>query len=83
MVCRRKVDAESIRAEIFNQTIPKCGQCPQQEEPTEPPPPVEASLLLPTEQFLAPPPVQLPVMKPDIVFFGEGLPDHFHNCISR
>lgn len=25
----------------------------------------------------------VPVMKPDIVFFGEGLPDHFHNSISR
>jgi len=23
------------------------------------------------------------VMKPDIVFFGEGLPDHFHNSITR
>merc|ERR1719154_963895 len=22
-------------------------------------------------------------MKPDIVFFGEGLPDHFHNSITR
>ena len=22
-------------------------------------------------------------MKPDIVFFGEGLPNHFHECISR
>jgi len=25
----------------------------------------------------------IPVMKPDIVFFGEGLPDHFHNSITR
>eukprot|EP00092_Neocalanus_flemingeri_P035988 GFUD01039186.1.p1 GENE.GFUD01039186.1~~GFUD01039186.1.p1 ORF type:complete len:660 (-),score=191.77 GFUD01039186.1:211-2190(-) len=25
----------------------------------------------------------VPVMKPDIVFFGEGLPDHFHNSITR
>ncbi|KAA0195351.1 hypothetical protein HAZT_HAZT006543, partial [Hyalella azteca] len=23
-----------------------------------------------------------PIMKPDIVFFGEGLPDEFHDCIS-
>ena len=83
MVCRRKVDAESIRAEIFDQRIPKCGQCPEPEETPQPPEPGEASLLLPSEEFLAPPPVQLPVMKPDIVFFGEGLPDHFHNCISR
>ena len=80
MVCRRKVDAESIRGEIFNQTIPKCGQCPETEETPEP---SEPSPSLPPEEFLPAPPVQLPVMKPDIVFFGEGLPDHFHNCISR
>lgn len=24
----------------------------------------------------------VPIMKPDIVFFGEGLPDHFHNSIT-
>ena len=23
------------------------------------------------------------VMKPDIVFFGEGLPDHFHQSITE
>lgn len=76
MVCRRKVDAESIRSEIFNQTIPKCELCPEPVQPTEPTDPSQ-QLLLPS------PPVQLPVMKPDIVFFGEGLPDHFHDCISR
>lgn len=75
MVCRRKVDAESIRSEIFNQTIPKCDQCPESVQPAEAP--------VTTEEFLPAPPVQLPVMKPDIVFFGEGLPDHFHECISR
>ena len=83
MVCRRKVDAESIRGEIFNQTIPKCGQCPEPEETPELTEPPEPSASLPTAEFLSAPPVQLPVMKPDIVFFGEGLPDHFHNCISR
>merc|ERR1719319_552113 len=25
----------------------------------------------------------VPVMKPDIVFFGEGLPEEFHNSIAR
>jgi NAD-dependent SIR2 family protein deacetylase len=23
------------------------------------------------------------VMKPDIVFFGEGLPEHFHHAITK
>ena len=32
MVCQRKVDAEVIREDIFNQTIPKCGACPQPEQ---------------------------------------------------
>ena len=84
MICRRKVDAETIREDIFNQTIPKCGLCPEPD--VTPAPAVPSSdptandrvdLSLPQE------PVQLPVMKPDIVFFGEGLPDHFHECISR
>ena len=76
MVCRRKVDAESIRGEIFNQTIPMCGECPQ---PLEDQHQHQHLDLAPDP----PPPAQLPVMKPDIVFFGEGLPDHFHDCISR
>ena len=75
MACKRKVDAEVIREDIFNQTIPKCGRCPEPESESGP----EMSALLDPP----PPPVQMPVMKPDIVFFGEGLPDHFHECISR
>lgn len=74
MACKRKVDAEAIRGDIFNQTIPKCGRCPEPESESGPEMPV---LIDP------PPPAQMPVMKPDIVFFGEGLPDHFHECISR
>jgi len=75
MACKRKVDAEVIREDIFNQTIPKCGRCPEPESESGPEMP---ALIDPP-----PPPVQMPVMKPDIVFFGEGLPDHFHECISR
>jgi len=37
-----------------------------------------ASSSLPASPFAT-----VPVMKPDIVFFGEGLPDHFHNSITR
>lgn len=77
MVCKRKVDADVIREDIFNQTTPKCGQCP------EPAPAPELPELDTVGPMFAPEPAQLPVMKPDIVFFGEGLPDHFHECISR
>ena len=81
MACKRKVDAEVIREDIFNQTIPKCGRCPEPEIELGPP----AVELGPSPVLIGPgpPPVQMPVMKPDIVFFGEGLPDHFHECISR
>ena len=77
MVCKRKVDADVIREDIFNQTTPKCGRCP---EPEPAPALPELDTVAP---MFAPEPAQLPVMKPDIVFFGEGLPDHFHECISR
>lgn len=81
MVCKRKVNAESIKEEIFNQTIPKCGLCPEPEtDSSEPEPRPEDHPEVPPINFQ---PQQLPVMKPDIVFFGEGLPDHFHECISR
>lgn len=75
MVCKRKVDAEVIREDIFNQTIPKCGRCPEPESESSGP---EMPFLIGPS-----PPIHMPVMKPDIVFFGEGLPDHFHECISR
>ncbi len=75
MACKRKVDAEVIREDIFNQTIPKCGRCPEPESESSGP---EMPFLIGPS-----PPIHMPVMKPDIVFFGEGLPDHFHECISR
>ena len=86
MICKRKVNAEVIKEEIFNQTIPKCGICPEPEVEADPPEP-EMSLddprQVPHIGVQLQQQQQLPVMKPDIVFFGEGLPDHFHECISR
>ena len=84
MICKRKVNAEVIKEEIFNQTIPKCGICPEPETVQVDPPEtviMEDPHLVP--QVDVQQVQQLPVMKPDIVFFGEGLPDHFHECISR
>ncbi|XP_019644724.1 PREDICTED: NAD-dependent protein deacetylase sirtuin-1-like [Branchiostoma belcheri] len=54
--CKRKVDCEEIRQDIFDQVVPRCPQC----SPDGP----------------------MAVMKPDIVFFGEGLSDKFHQTIS-
>ncbi|XP_022080250.1 NAD-dependent protein deacetylase sirtuin-1-like [Acanthaster planci] len=56
--CNYQVDAEAIRADIFNQTVPLCPRCPQDPE-------------------------VLAVMKPDIVFFGEGLPKDFYHCLEE
>lgn len=74
--CKHKVAADQIREDVFNQRIPMCQLCN----------PGEAS---PTSEFLSRNPeitkelVPKGVMKPDIVFFGEGLPDVFHDTIER
>jgi len=144
MVCKAQVDAEVIREDIFNQKIPLCKECPEQDveallsgmtgnqttntdahkkssspTPTAPLPVATSSdssqtlststddpipctstssaamsnhtpgTSCPTAPPGTPPKdacspfTTVPVMKPDIVFFGEGLPDHFHNSITR
>lgn len=54
--CKHQVGCETIREDIFNQTIPRCPKCPPDEV--------------------------LGILKPDIVFFGESLPDKFHRQMS-
>lgn len=54
--CGHRVEAEQIRADVFEQRIPICPLCPKS--------------------------CDLAVMKPDIVFFGEGLSDEFHSAMS-
>eukprot|EP00112_Aurelia_sp_Birch-Aquarium-sp1_P007922 Seg1865.9 transcript_id=Seg1865.9/GoldUCD/mRNA.D3Y31 product="NAD-dependent protein deacetylase sirtuin-1" protein_id=Seg1865.9/GoldUCD/D3Y31 len=55
--CKYQVNSDFIRKDIFDQVIPKCPICPQD------------------ESILA-------VMKPDIIFFGEGLPDEFYKHLD-
>ena len=135
MVCKAQVDAEVIREDIFNQKIPVCKECPEQDveallsgmtgnqntnndthmksssstsdpavatsSDSSQPPSTSTDDQIPSTSCAdpsttpstssAPPPsmsqpslfTTVPVMKPDIVFFGEGLPDHFHNSITR
>merc|ERR1711963_161549 len=71
-VCKHKVQAEVIRADIFAQKIPYCSQCSSSSIIQ---PPGEASSSNAAEQVQQPQPS---IMKPDIVFFGEGLGDEFH-----
>jgi len=55
-------------------------QCPSTSSASISPGP-STSTATPMSQ--ASPLTTVPVMKPDIVFFGEGLPDHFHNSMNR
>nr|XP_020665072.1 NAD-dependent protein deacetylase sirtuin-1 [Pogona vitticeps] len=56
LICKYKVDCEVVRADIFNQVVPRCPRCP----PDEP----------------------LAIIKPEIVFFGENLPEQFHRAMK-
>ena len=125
--CKRKVEAEDIREDIFDQRIPFCPVCRdrieaykqiQNIETSSPPSasPSQQPLTTTTgtagvsessgqrreqqqrgddtfregndgpnapESATADPMLQPGIMKPDIVFFGEGLGDEFHNSVAR
>ena len=122
--CKRKVEAEAIREDIFAQRIPFCPICHdrveayrrlQAETPTQhlnqnttssvtaatdADAPVASSqrgqlLQQPRDEgdacrgekqeqtAMADQLLQPGIMKPDIVFFGEGLGDEFHNSVAR
>ena len=99
MRCKHKVAAEVIREDIFEQRIPKCPECPEDKPPSITPPPPPASMSEPEVtaststsgpesadvlRSATPPPPPVPaIMKPDIVFFGEGLGDEFHNAVAK
>ncbi|XP_048464667.1 NAD-dependent protein deacetylase sirtuin-1 isoform X2 [Rhincodon typus] len=56
LMCKYKVDCETIRKDVFNQVVPRCPKCPLD--------------------------IPLAIMKPDIVFFGENLPEQFHRSMK-
>ncbi|KAF4532265.1 hypothetical protein B566_EDAN016447 [Ephemera danica] len=74
--CKAKVSADVIREDILEQRIPKCAQCSQ----------LSAESLskdsLGNEQDYFRDLFNQGIMKPDIVFFGEGLPDAFHQAMA-
>ena len=81
MKCKHKVQAEVIREDIFSQRIPKCSQCSNSiNHPIEPEAVAGPSTLA---QSLGLVPEAPAIMKPDIVFFGEGLGDEFHNAVAK
>lgn len=76
--CKYTVDAIDIQDEILNQRIPMCKMCMTEStkefDDTMGPRPEQP---LNYTQLVA-----AGVMKPDIVFFGESLPDKFHSTIE-
>lgn len=73
--CKFKVDASDIRDDILEQRIPMCSICNNGDESSD-------------NEMLSQKPlnynqlVAAGIMKPDIVFFGESLPEQFHSTIE-
>ncbi|XP_015119404.1 NAD-dependent histone deacetylase sirtuin-1 [Diachasma alloeum] len=72
--CKFQVTAEDIRTDIFTQRIPLCPKCSTNSLP---------SLATTNTSHNYTDLVSQGIMKPDIVFFGEGLPDVFHDSIAK
>jgi NAD-dependent deacetylase sirtuin 1 len=87
--CKHQVSCEVIREDIFAQRIPLCVKCPSTSTPDEPSQSdqeesktSESTESEESDSSKPPPKRAMSVMKPDIVFFGEGLPDEFHDSMS-
>ena len=82
------MDAEHIRDKILNQEIPYCERC-KVNEASEVEPRTECEAAEPkedqsTEEALAyKKNNSAGILKPDIVFFGEGLPELYHKSIGE
>ncbi|XP_076672725.1 sirtuin 1 [Andrena cerasifolii] len=72
--CKYQVKADDIREDIFAQKIPLCPKC----RVNTLPPILDIN---PNESYGDL--VTQGIMKPDIVFFGEGLPDAFHDAMAK
>ncbi|XP_006611770.1 NAD-dependent protein deacetylase sirtuin-1 isoform X2 [Apis dorsata] len=72
--CKYQVKADDIREDIFSQRIPLCPKC----RINTLPPILEINLNESYKDL-----VTQGIMKPDIVFFGEGLPDAFHDAMAK
>ncbi|ERL91577.1 hypothetical protein D910_08907, partial [Dendroctonus ponderosae] len=74
--CEHKVGADKIRNIVLSQKIPMCEKCHG-----------DTDVSVSTDDFGSDATnykdlVQSGIMKPDIVFFGEGLPDTFHDAMA-
>lgn len=73
--CGHKVTADAIRETVLAQKIPLCEKCHP-----DSPPSVATTDTGGTDFTKL---VASGIMKPDIVFFGEGLPDLFHEAMTE
>ncbi|BFF94601.1 NAD-dependent histone deacetylase sirtuin-1 [Drosophila madeirensis] len=73
--CKFKCNADALRADIFAQRIPVCPKCQPNKEQS-----VDASVAVTEDELRQL--VENGIMKPDIVFFGEGLPDEYHTVMA-
>lgn len=74
--CKLQVDAIAIREDILQQRIPMCTICNSSEYEH---PGLTHGMERPLNYSQL---VTAGIMKPDIVFFGESLPDKFHSMIE-
>ncbi|CAB0045260.1 unnamed protein product [Trichogramma brassicae] len=72
--CKYQVQADGIREDIFAQKIPLCPKCLETSLPA-----FKETTDSADENSIS----SQGVMKPDIVFFGEGLPDAFHDTLDK
>ncbi|XP_004531383.1 NAD-dependent histone deacetylase Sir2 [Ceratitis capitata] len=73
--CKVKCTADAIREDIFSQRIPVCPRCQPNVQQS-----VNASDAVSDADLRHL--VENGIMKPDIVFFGEGLPEEFHTVMA-
>nr|XP_036214631.1 NAD-dependent histone deacetylase sirtuin-1 [Bactrocera oleae] len=73
--CKVKCTADAIREDIFSQRIPVCRRCQPNVQQS-----VNASDAVSDADLRQL--VENGIMKPDIVFFGEGLPEEFHTVMA-
>ncbi|KAJ3662329.1 hypothetical protein Zmor_006683 [Zophobas morio] len=77
--CGYKVTADAIRDIVLAQNIPLCEKC----HPGKTSVPSSDDLSEDGEKIDYRQLVSSGIMKPDIVFFGEGLPDTFHEAMAE
>jgi len=89
--CKHQVSGDEIKKEVFDQVIPRCKICPPAKveesrniaESSSSAPRLSNGSLQNESSDLAKPSPSACVMKPDIVFFGEGLPEDFHRSMTE